>query len=40
MCATYYISYLHFLWAQYKCPNFVSLLDYQQKIDIDLMSEN
>ena len=36
-----YISYLQFLWAQYKWYKLVSLLDYQQqKIDMGLMSEN
>jgi len=35
-----YINYLHFLWAQYKWSNLTSLLDYQWKIDMGLMSEN
>jgi len=35
-----YISYLHFLWAKYKWSNLVRLLDYQQKIDMGLMSGN
>jgi len=35
-----YISYLHFLCAQYKWSNLMSLLDYQQKIDMSLMSGN